>query len=177
MNPSFRTQLDATRVSRRFIFRPSVSKPSGQGYGFIKSFTRENSDPPYATPAVLQATQRSPGERARMKLNAMTALDADWGTIGSDPPNDAARQLAFRVLELSYSNSVEPSLVTASAEGGVGIVYKAPGKYAAIECLNRGRMQLLWFSQDGEPQVRRIKKIKKDIKEALEQVAALYANA
>jgi hypothetical protein len=116
--------------------------------------------------------------RARERLEQITALDANWDALGSAPPNEKAKDLAFRVLDASYSTgNLEPSLVTAAADGGVGVVYKSPGKYAAIECSNRGRMQLLWFDQDGAPQSRRIKNTDKAIREALEQIAALHANA
>jgi hypothetical protein len=80
-------------------------------------------------------------------------------------------------LTLSYSRGIiEPSLVTASAEGGIGIVYKGHEKYAAIECLNRGNLRLLWFDENRTPQSRTVKKNKRAIEEALEQVAALHAH-
>jgi len=108
----------------------------------------------------------------------MTAVNANWQALGSAPPNEKAKELAFRVLVLSYSKGIrEPSLVTASAEGGVGIVYKDNEKYAAIECLNRGNLQLLWFDERRAPHSRRIKKTQKAISEALEQIAALHAHA
>jgi uncharacterized protein (DUF433 family) len=116
--------------------------------------------------------------QARARLEKITALDADWSALGSAPPNEKAKELAFRVLNSSYSmGKLEPSLVTAAADGGVGVVYKSSDKYAAIECSNRGRMQLLWFDQDRVPRSRRIKNTDKAIREALEQIAALHANA
>src|SRR5260370_35263465 len=133
--------------------------------------SNENSNPQYRSFHATLQLWKSPDAQARARLKKMTALDGNWTALGSEPPNALARELAFRVLETSYSmGKIEPSLVTASADGGVGVVYKTPDKYAAIEGLNRGGMQLLWFDQDGAPQSRRVKKTNNAIKEARDQI-------
>ncbi len=161
--------ISSTSRTQRPVIVSSVSKPRGLIYVTFKS---ENSAPPYTRLTLDAAT------RAAQRLNGMTAVKANWSALGSEPPNEKARKLAFDVLESSYSKGIlEPSLVTASVEGGVGIVYKSLKRYAAIECLNRGKIQLLWFDETGTPQSRAIKITKKSIGEALDQIAALHAHA
>lgn len=173
MSPSFRQ--NTTQTPRRFRVKSIATKSHGQYW----EFTHENSDPPYhMLAATMEAVRRPPAAQAFSRLNGMTAVNANWQALGSAPPNEKAKRLALQVLEASYSmDIIEPSLVTASAEGGVGVVYKAPGRYAAIECLNSGVMQLLWFDEGQLPQSRRIKDTKKAIGEALKQVASIHARA
>jgi hypothetical protein len=126
---------------------------------------------------ILSDVLESPESWSHAKLREMTARDADWKAMKSAPPNNAAKGLALRVLRLAHAlRPIEPSL-TASADGGIGIVYKSDQTYAAIECLNAGRLWLLWFDANREPQSRRIKNTDLDIKKALECAAALHANA
>jgi len=119
----------------------------------------------------------SPESWARSKLREMTARGANWKAMKSSPPNDAADKLALRVLKIAHAMRPLEPYVTASADGGVGIVYKSDRTYTAIECLNTGRLWLLWFDANGEPQSRRVKKTEGEIKKALECIAALHANA
>jgi hypothetical protein len=171
-------RLQTTRASRRPMLGPYASQPKGQIYWGI-SFPRENSKPPYERLShTIQVIRRPPATQAMIRLNGMTAVKANWEALGSEAPNEKAKELAFRVLTCSYTKGIlEPTLVTASAEGGVGIVYKDNEAYAAIECLNRGNLQLLWFDEHRTPQSRRILKTKRSIDEALEQIAALHAHA
>lgn len=179
MNPSSSTfSVETTRVPRRRIVPLQTPIDRGQAYGYIAAIADRNSHPPYKNLADTARAVSSPDAKARARIKKMTARDADWQALGSAPPNDRSAAMAFDVLVMSYSKEMmEPSLVTASAEGGVGIIYRSPKQYAAIECLNSGAIWMLWFDAGGEPQSRRVRNNKKAIKEALEQVAALHANA
>ena len=115
---------------------------------------------------------------SRTKLREMTASTANWTALKSEPPNSTAERLALKVLTAAYAiRPLEPSQVTAAADGGIGIVYKSEQRYAAIECLNIDQIWLLWFDASAEPQSRRVRKTEGGIKAALEQIAALHANA
>src|SRR4051794_34491541 len=117
---------DATRVRRRQISGVTMVRLHGEGYSGLKRITSVSSHPRYESLAAMVRVLRSPEARARARLKGMTAQDADWNAMGSAPPNETARALAFDVLERSYAQEIlDPSLVTASAQGGVGIVYKA----------------------------------------------------
>jgi len=123
---------------------------------------------------ILANVMESPASWAHSKLSGMTACDADWKAIESAPPNDVAKRLAFSVLKSAHAlRPIEPSYVTASAEGGVGIVYRSNVKYAALECLNTGDLRLLWFDLGGAPHS--IKVRPRRIGEALKQIAAIHA--
>jgi hypothetical protein len=69
------------------------------------------------------------------RLSEITALDAV-----PEKPNRIAFGQARRVLELAELFEVEPTGVTASAEGGVVLCYKIDGMYADIECFNSGEI-------------------------------------
>lgn len=116
--------------------------------------------------------------RAQAKLNEITGEDADWEASGSHPPNQLSKDLALRVLEASLlMGHMRPTYVTASAEGGVGIVYRSNIRYAAVECLNSGEMWLLWYDENGTPRSRQIEDNSKEINNALAEVTALHADA
>lgn len=112
------------------------------------------------------------------KLAQMKSLNVDWAAVGSEPPNDVARNLAVRVLNRADSmhHMIEPAYVTASAEGGIGIVYKTQGRYAALECLNNGTIWMLWFDLKMEPHSEQVEDSDLEIRYALERVAALQAH-
>jgi len=122
---------------------------------------------------ILRDALESPESWALSKLEEMTARGANWKALKSAPPNKTAKRLALRVLKEAHSmRPLEPSYVTASAEGGVGIVYRANDKYAAFECLNGGDLRFLWFGLNGEPHARKINPQR--IRQALKQVEALH---
>jgi hypothetical protein len=122
---------------------------------------------------ILAGGIESPMSWARAKLAGMTARDADWSTLNSAPPNRDAERLALKVLVAAHSLlPLEPSYVTASAEGGVGIVYRDDAKYAAFECLNSGELRFLWFDVDAEPHSKRLGS--KRIYAALKQIQSMY---
>lgn len=69
------------------------------------------------------------------RLSEITALEAV-----SEKPNQVAYSNARRALRLAELFEVEPTQVTASAEGGVALCFKIDGQYADIECFNSGEI-------------------------------------
>lgn len=127
---------------------------------------------------ILADASESPISWATAKLRDMTARNVNWEALGSDPPNFGAESHALTVLQKAHAiRPIEPAYVTASATGGVGIVYKSPGRYAAIECSNNGNIRLLWFDVDKVPKSRRIQNTKAAIARALEHIKKLHGHA
>jgi hypothetical protein len=123
-------------------------------------------------------TRANGSNLAQAALDEMSGLDSDWEAMGSELPNEVSKNLARNILDRSFlMGRVKPSYTTASAEGGVGIVYRVEGKYAAIECLNSGEMWLLWYDQQGNPLSHEIDANTVAIETALDQVSALHADA
>ena len=87
----------------------------------------------YAPYRSLEGVVKDFGENAESwaskQIQQMTARDADWKELGSEPPNTQAESTAVAVLKEAFSlRPLTPSYVTASAEGGVGIVYRSSEK-------------------------------------------------
>lgn len=127
---------------------------------------------------ILADASESPISWAHAKLRDMTARKVDWEALGSEPPNLFAERCALAVLKEAHAiRPLEPTYVTASTNGGVGIVYKAPDRYAAIECSNSGNMRLLWFDVDRVPKSRRVRNTHEAVVKALERIKKLHAHA
>src|SRR5260370_1215229 len=69
------------------------------------------------------------------RLSEITALEAV-----AEKPNKIAYSNARRALQLAELFEIEPTQVTASAEGGVALCFKIDGQYADIECFNSGEL-------------------------------------
>jgi len=72
---------------------------------------------------------------AEQRLDDITALEAV-----EEKPNERAYKNARLTLELADLFDIEPSTVTASADGGVAVCFKVDGMYADIECFNSGEI-------------------------------------
>lgn len=78
--------------------------------------------------------------RASNALKRVTGLNANWAELGAEPPNETAFQVANSVLTCTFMLGLEPTLVTASADSGIGICFRVGARYADIECFNTGEM-------------------------------------
>ena len=170
-SPFLKTTLRPRRIASMGTFRPHYQ---------YRRIAAKETFPSYesliSVVDILADVLDSSASWGRAKLREMTARRANWAALKSAPPNTTAESLALEVLIAAHAlRPLEPSQVTASADGGVGIVYKSAQRYAAIECLNTDQIWLLWFDASGEPQSRRVKKTKEGIKEALAQIVALHA--
>lgn len=119
-----------------------------------------------------------PVSRAKFTLSQMAGLDANWEEFGSEPPNTVSQDLASSILRYSYILDIKPDpYAVASAEGGVGVVYRSDRAYSAFECLNDGSVWMLWYETGGESQSKQISCSATSIQESLQQIEALHANA
>jgi hypothetical protein len=111
-------------------------------------------------------------------LRDMAGLNVDWEAVGSEPPNETARQLALTVLDRTcLMGRVRPTSVTASAEGGVAIIFKHTVREAGIECLNDGTLWLLWYDQNDVPRSREVQSIPAGMDAALDLIRSLHPDA
>lgn len=79
---------------------------------------------------------------------------------------------------MSYIQGIKPSPYTvASAEGGVGVVYRSDRAYSAFECLNDGTVWMLWYEEGGESHSRQIEFSADSIKDSLQLVTTLHIDA
>jgi len=90
------------------------------------------------------ATTRLEEYLAHPAIEGMNGLTVDWRAEGVEPPNVLSRLNAVRVLDVAGDLGIDPTYVTASAEGGVGICFKKDGLYADIECFNSGEIWALF---------------------------------
>lgn len=62
----------------------------------------------------------------------------DWGSEGSEPPDESALKRAEESLQLLNSLGFLPQKIAPSAEGGVALVFKNGDKRAMLEFFNDG---------------------------------------
>ena len=68
-------------------------------------------------------------------IGKLRHLETDWDSYGAEPPNEVALQLATDLI-----SGCKPSLVGASAEGGVCVSFFNDDRYGDIECFNTGEV-------------------------------------
>jgi hypothetical protein len=73
--------------------------------------------------------------RPDQRLLEITALEAV-----EEKPNELAYRHARLALSLAELFEIDPTDVTASADGGVALCFKLDGMYADIECFNSGEI-------------------------------------
>jgi hypothetical protein len=163
----------STFVPHRRIASMGTFRAQGHYRGMMIKETFPSYDSLTGVVDILAHVMDSPASWAHAKLREMTARDANWKDLESAPPNNVAENLALKVLKAAHSfRPLEPSYVTASAEGGVGIVYRSAKNYSAFECLNTGDLRLLWFDLSGKPHSKKISP--RAIRQALKQIEAIH---
>lgn len=81
--------------------------------------------------------------KAPLDLSDIAAID-----VVDEPPNAVARTSARLVLEAATRLHMNPTHITASADGGVAICFKSVGHYADIECFNSGEIWAITSNED-----------------------------
>jgi hypothetical protein len=93
----------------------------------------------FASELVLVEVQQSPGIRILIeRVEELEGLPDNWDGYGAESPNATAIALARDVLDRLHSDALTPERIVPSAEGGVAFVFRAPDRYADIECFNDG---------------------------------------
>jgi hypothetical protein len=106
----------------------------------------------------------------REQLAMLSRLRRNWDSYDADPPNEAARMTAHRILAILEHDAYPPCRIVASAEGGVGLCFVEGDRYADIECLNSGEILAAKFRGDREPTVWETENVDRSIKATIEQI-------
>lgn len=73
-------------------------------------------------------------------IKGMARLNCLNPSYEQQVPNETAIKAALQILTYIRLESMVPSRIVASAEGGIAIVFVKGSKYADIECLNDGNI-------------------------------------
>ena len=91
--------------------------------------------------------------QARQRLNETAFLAHGWDTYGAESPNDLARTLADKILNVLETASLPPTRLTPSVEGGIAMSFVEGSNRAVIEIYNTGAIAAATYSDEGEPAV------------------------
>jgi hypothetical protein len=115
--------------------------------------------------------QARPGfDSARERLERTSRLQQGWDTYGAEPPNDHARALTQRVLDLLESSFVPPSRLMPSVEGGIGLLFGDGEARAGLEIYNSGEIAAATWRSEGDPTVWEMDPSDSSLKKAIEQI-------
>lgn len=103
-------------------------------------------------------------------LQALAALESDWDSYGSQPPNMTAIELARTVLEVLAEMGLMPLSLAPSPDEGVSISFLKGKRLAAIECFNTGEIVAVTSDGSGSPRVWGVGVDREAIREALEEM-------
>jgi hypothetical protein len=81
----------------------------------------------------------------------MRKLDDLRSVMDDDAPNNGAIYWARNAIEIGYKVCLTPTNILRSAEGGIGLCFLSPDRYASIEFLNSGEIIGL-TNIDGAPE-------------------------
>jgi len=114
-------------------------------------------------------------DKAEQKLNDMDFIAPNWDSYGAPPPGREARNCAREILILLQRQSLPPSAIVPSSEGGVAICFLESGAYADIECLNTGEILAVTYKGNDEPYVWDVGLEEAAIRNAIERIRAHFA--
>ena len=87
---------------------------------------------------------------ARMRLTTTVSLEQDWDTYGAESPNDVARTLAAKILDLLEEEMLPPTRLVPSVEGGIAMSFVEGDNRAEIEIYNTGEVAAATYSAGSE---------------------------
>jgi hypothetical protein len=111
----------------------------------------------------------------RQKLHSTASLSEGWNTYGSEPPNEAARKLASAILQGLEKESMAPSSLLPSGEGGITISFVRGMKRAMLETYNTGEVVGAKYSASDEPEVWEFELTESRLQDAIEQIRVYLA--
>jgi len=77
-------------------------------------------------------------------------IEPNWNSYGTPPPNIESVARATRILDVLANSGLSPEKVSASAEGGVAIIFTGVNRNRAIiESLNNNEFFLLLYDLEG----------------------------
>lgn len=111
-------------------------------------------------------------QQAQRQLSGVAVLRPNWDSYGAEVPNDRAKEVAERVLDLLRHSWFPPTRVVASSEGGIGICFVQGDKYADLECFNTGEIVAVSYRGMEEPHVWEVPIQTENITEAIDRIRA-----
>ena len=84
------------------------------------------------------------------KLGQLAVLPKNWDGCNSPRPSPICVRHAKQALETLAGLGFEPNGVLPGGEGGIGITFRRPGKYADIEFFNDGEAMSAFHVRDGQ---------------------------
>ena len=112
----------------------------------------------------------------REKLQSTANLSENWNTYGSEPPNEIARQLASMILQGLEMESLAPSSLLPSGEGGITISFVSGVKRAMLETYNTGEVVGAKYSAGEQPEVLEFELTESRLRDAIEQIRVYLAS-
>jgi hypothetical protein len=113
---------------------------------------------------------RSKFQLIREQLDEATNLRQNWDSYNAEPPNHQAQNLAAGVLTFLETNSIAPSRLVPSAEGGVAFCFVESNRYADIECLNTGEILAVIYEGNNDPIVWQVTSQNQALQETVERI-------
>lgn len=74
------------------------------------------------------------------KIDDMARLEKNWDSYDADPPSEECRNKAKAAVTVAQLLDIYPKHVCPSAQGGIGLCWFGPERYADIEYLNDGEV-------------------------------------
>lgn len=117
----------------------------------------------------------NPGDSANafanhyMKLRALEKNAELWPEDG-EPPTAQSIRWASVVLQALQEESVQPTRVVASAEGGVAVCFVKGNRYSDIECLNSGAILGVTSNRHDRPIVWEIEQNSRGLAQACSRI-------
>lgn len=112
---------------------------------------------------------------ARVRLSQACVLQPGWDTYGSDPPNEIATTIAKQILALLEAESLPPSRLLPSSEGGIAISFVKGPMRAGIEIYNSGEIAAATYTQQDQPIVWELDGSEAAIKDTIEQIRVRFS--
>ena len=84
------------------------------------------------------------------KLGQLAVLPKNWDGCDSPRPSPVCVRHAKQALEILSSLDFHPNGVVPGGEGGIGITFRRPGRYADIEFFNDGEAMSAFHVRDGQ---------------------------
>ena len=136
-----------------------------------RSYMRRFGDPldqTMSSSAYWQNKSRFLGVRQRLESTAR--LLQGWDTYFADAPNDHARAMAWKIVAVLEQESLPPTRLMPSSEGGIAISFVEDDNRAELEIYNTGEIAVATYSSRSEPVVWELDPTDSALKNAIDQI-------
>ncbi len=107
---------------------------------------------------------------ARQRLTTTASLERGWDTYDAESPNDRARALAAKILNVLEADLLPPTCLMPSSEGGIAISFVDGDNRAEIEIYNTGEVAAATYSAHSGPVAWELKDTESALKKAIRRI-------